>query len=221
MKDLKASRGRYFIENAIAQGEHERQDFKYAVNDARKIARSLSAFANHSGGRLLIGVKDNGVVAGVRNDEDVYVVEAAAQIYCVPPQEVTFTAYRDAEGSVVIVAEVARAPQRPVRVKEEGDALRAYYRVADENIAASGLMVRAWTASDGGRPVEFDAAAEGRVLDALRVGGLPMSVKDLCGVCRMSQRSVERAVVRLYAMRLAEFVHTRGGFMVTCTDVSE
>lgn len=215
MKDLKASRGRYFIENAVAEGEHERQDFKYAVNDARKIARSLSAFANHGGGRLLIGVKDNGVVAGVRNDEDVYVVEGAAQIYCEPPQEVSFTAYRDAAGLVVIVASVDRAPKRPVRVKEEGDVLRAYYRVADENIAASGLMVRAWTAADSGRPVEFDAAAEGSVLDVLREAS-PMSVKELCGECRMSQRNVEMAVIKLYAMGLVEFVHARGGFMLTC-----
>lgn len=128
----------------VAEGEHETQDFKFAISDARKIARSISAFANHKGGRLLIGVKDNGVIAGVRNDEDIYVVEQAAERYCNPPQTVTFKAYR-LEGSVhVIVAEIERAESRPVSVVEQGGKLKSYYRVADENIAAHPLMERAW-----------------------------------------------------------------------------
>ncbi|WP_292288915.1 RNA-binding domain-containing protein [Marivita sp.] len=51
-----------YIQQLIREGEHQKQDFKFAVNDARKIARSLVAFANTDGGKLLIGVKDNGVI---------------------------------------------------------------------------------------------------------------------------------------------------------------
>ena len=50
----------HYIQDLILEGEHEHQDFKYQITDARKIARSISAFANNSGGHLLIGVKDNG-----------------------------------------------------------------------------------------------------------------------------------------------------------------
>ncbi len=128
----------------VAEGEHVRQDFKFAISDARKIARSLSAFANNQGGRLLIGVKDNGVIAGVRNEEDVYVVEQAAERYCTPPQHVEFKAYRLDAGICVIVAEIEASPVRPVAVLEKDGTRRAYFRVADENIAAHPLMERAW-----------------------------------------------------------------------------
>ena len=79
MKDITVRKGRRHILDLVAQGEHERQDFKFLISDARKIARSISAFANHSGGCLLIGVKDNGVVAGVRNEEDIYVASSTAR----------------------------------------------------------------------------------------------------------------------------------------------
>lgn len=46
-----------YIQQLITEGEHVHQDFKFAISDARKIAKSLSAFANTGGGRLLIGVK--------------------------------------------------------------------------------------------------------------------------------------------------------------------
>ena len=65
-----------YIHSLIAQGEHVEQDFKFEISDARKIARTLSAFANTQGGRLLIGVKDNGRIAGVRSEEEMYMIEA-------------------------------------------------------------------------------------------------------------------------------------------------
>ena len=46
------TRRKGYIEQLITQGEHVHQDFKYQITDARKIARSISAFANNSGGQL-------------------------------------------------------------------------------------------------------------------------------------------------------------------------
>ena len=49
-----------YIQSLINEGEHQQQDFKYRVEDAVKLAKSVSAFANTDGGRLLIGVRDDG-----------------------------------------------------------------------------------------------------------------------------------------------------------------
>ena len=68
-----------YIYKLIEEGEHQQQDFKFEISDARKIAKSLSAFSNTDGGRLLIGVKDNGKIAGVRSEEEIYMIEAAAR----------------------------------------------------------------------------------------------------------------------------------------------
>lgn len=126
MKDIKAIKAKAYLLDLISQGEHEQQDFKYVISDARKIARSISAFANNSGGRLLIGVKDNGTIAGVRNEEDIFVVEQAAQLYCEPEQEVDFTAYSAGDSGMVICAVVSKAFERPVCVNEADGKRRAY-----------------------------------------------------------------------------------------------
>lgn len=140
-----------FIRSLIAEGEHVRQDFKFEVSDSRKIARSLSAFANTDGGRLLIGVKDNGRIAGVRSEEEMYMVEAAAQVYCTPEVEVEMRVYRP-EGRSVLIASVEPAPRKPVMVKEEGGRKLAYVRIADENILASPVHIGVWRCeADNGR----------------------------------------------------------------------
>ncbi|MFP4472106.1 MAG: helix-turn-helix domain-containing protein, partial [Bacteroidales bacterium] len=73
-----------YIKKLIGQGEHQRQDFKFEISDSKKIARSLAAFSNTEGGKLLVGVKDNGAIAGVRSDEEFYMVQAAAEMYTRP-----------------------------------------------------------------------------------------------------------------------------------------
>ena len=92
---------RHPIEELIAQGEHQQLDFKFEVSDSKKIARTLSAFANTDGGRLLIGVKDNGAIAGVRSEEEYYMIEAASTMYTHP--SVPFEAKRwDMNGKTVL-----------------------------------------------------------------------------------------------------------------------
>ena len=81
---MRPNSDKVYLQQLIAEGEHQQQDFKFEISDARKIARSLSAFFNTDGGRLLIGVKDNGRIAGVRSEEEIYMIEAAAKLYCRP-----------------------------------------------------------------------------------------------------------------------------------------
>lgn len=57
IKNLRAIHDRELIYELIEEGEHEEQDFKFSISDSRKIARSIAAFANNRGGRLLEAVK--------------------------------------------------------------------------------------------------------------------------------------------------------------------
>lgn len=211
MKDIKAVRGSDLVRAMVAEGEHEHQDFKFAISDARKIARSISAFANNGGGRLLIGVKDNGVIAGVRNEEDAYVVELAASRYCRPEQSVQFRAYKVDGTAIVIVADIAASTARPVLAGEPDGSWRAYYRVADENIAAHPLMVRAWRMAC--IPTNIDSGTA-RVLAYIEACGKPVGTRDIALGLHISQASAESAVASLAATGHAAFIYRDGSFRI-------
>ncbi len=127
----------------ISQGEHQEQDFKYKIQDPEKLARSVSAFANTDGGRLLIGVRDDGHISGVRSEEEIFQMEQAARQWCRPASDVDFETF-SVEGRTVVIAAIPRARQRPVCALEEGGRKRAYVRVKDENIVASPLHMEIW-----------------------------------------------------------------------------
>ena len=210
MKDIPVRRGRRYIASLVENGEHAGQDFKYAISDARKIARSISAFANADGGQLLIGVKDNGSIAGVRNEEDIYVVEQAAERYCDPPQYIDFEAYSVDTGVVVILARIAAADSRPVYCIDADGRHRAYFRVADENIEAHPLMVEVWRNHDA-LSFRLDSAAS-RLLDLIDVNSDGLAIDTLHLSLGMSQRATNQLIIDMAGAGVIAFTHSRDGF---------
>lgn len=131
------------LHRMIAEGEHQQQDFKFRIDDAKKIARTFSAFANTDGGRLLIGVKDNGNIAGVRSDEEYHMAEAAAQVYSKP--EVAFeTNVWEVEGKRVLEIVIPKSTRRPHLAPNEKGQMRAYIRKDDQNLQANGVLIKLW-----------------------------------------------------------------------------
>lgn len=214
MKDIKAIKGKFYIQQLIEEGEHEHQDFKFAISDARKIARSVSAFANNDGGRLLVGVTDNGNIAGVRNEEDIYVIEQAAQMYCRPSQKVEFTAFKTEGGAIVIRAEIAKATHRPVQAQEPDGSWRSYYRVKDENIVASELMVRAWRKKESNTGSLLSLSdVESSLINHLKVNDV-ITLEEFMKISRLSQRSAEEIIIKLYAIEIIDFIYSDGYFKI-------
>ncbi len=131
------------LHKMIEEGEHLHQDFKFAITDSKKIARSLTAFANTDGGRLLIGVKDNGNIAGVSSDEEYYMIEAAATMYCKPPVEFKTVQWKEG-GKTVLEIIVEKSDQRPHKAPDKDGRYKAYVRVNDNNIVANGVLQKVW-----------------------------------------------------------------------------
>jgi hypothetical protein len=145
-----------YLRALIAEGEHQQLDFKFEISDARKIARTLSAFSNTDGGKLLIGVKDNGRISGVRSDEEYYMAESASTLYCKP--EVAFeTRNYQIDGKNVLEIYIPPVDRKPVYALDHDKRWMAYIRVADENILAGIVQLEVWKAKqvERGRLLEF------------------------------------------------------------------
>ena len=127
----------------ISEGEHQQLDFKFEISDSKKIARTLSAFANTDGGTLLIGVKDNGNIAGIRSEEEYYMLEAASEMYCQP--KVSFTAKEwNMDGKIVLEVTIKASREKLHKSPDKDNQYKPYIRIADENIVAPEVLEMAW-----------------------------------------------------------------------------
>ena len=184
------------LDSLIAQGEHQQQDFKYVISSVNKIAHSLSAFANTDGGRLLVGVRDNGRIAGVQSDEEIYMIDAAAKSFCLPPVECQMQTTQQ-EGCSVLICTVEASGRRPVLAREEDGSQRAYVRVADQNIVASPVHLELWRQQQsGGESILHEADRRWLSLFGQAAEGITLN-----RFCRLSRLPRKRAI-RLTAQLL-------------------
>lgn len=152
-----------YLYKLIKQGEHEQQDFKFCINDSKKIAKSLVAFANTKGGRLLIGVKDNGKIAGISSDEEFYMVESAAKIFSKPAIDF-ITQQWQIEGKTVLEINIEQGSKKPYFAKDENGKWLAYIRIKDENFLAHRIQIEAWKKESSPNGVCFSYSNDERLL---------------------------------------------------------
>jgi predicted HTH transcriptional regulator len=184
----------------ISQGEHQQQDFKFCINDSRKIARSLVAFANTNGGRLLVGVKDNGRVAGVKTDEEYYMVEAAANIYSKP--RVRFNVQEwDVEGKTVLEIIIQPGKDKPYFAQNDEKKWVAYIRRNDENILANKVLVDSWKIEKMHKGLKFTYDEPRKILVDYLSDNESITLSRFCKIAQISRLSAQKILSEFLALK--------------------
>lgn len=129
------------IRKLILDGEGLRQDFKKTITSCEKIAKTMVSFANNKGGRLLVGILDDGTISGVKSeDEEKYMLTKAAHFFCKPALEPKFEEiYID--DKIVLVVEIKESEIKPHYALGEDKKWWAYIRVKDKSVLASKIVI--------------------------------------------------------------------------------
>lgn len=200
-----------YLLNLISQGEHSQQDFKYKVQDAVKLAKSVSAFANTDGGRLLIGVRDDGNISGVKSEEEIYMMHAAAYKYCKPESKIGFETFH-ADGRTVVIATIPPASRKPVYAIDDDGKRVAYIRIADENIVASPVHLEIWRQEQMPQTMMHYTDTEQAFIGVMR-DNPQQSLNRLVRLSRQGRHHVIGTLARLVRYGIAKWEYTDMKFL--------
>lgn len=199
------------LKKLIEGGEGQHLDFKYCVSDSRKIARTLVAFSNSGGGRILIGVRDNGSIAGIKSDEEIYMVDTASHLYCRP--EITYIIRQHAsEGRTFLEVEVMNGTKRPYQVKDENGKWLAYFRHDDQNLLANRVLLQVWRKEEKmkGVIVKF-GKAENTLMGYLKEHG-SVTLSKFKKISGISSHRAEAIIANLILFRILKMDASEKGF---------
>ena len=163
------------IKRLAAMGEGAYLEFKNRVPRPERIAREVIAFANTDGGKVLIGVDDDGTVLGVKDaHEEFYSLQVAVADRILPAIDLRFEPIRISRTREVLVVHVPASPDRPHVLVPDRRAdgtlpkRRAFVRVVDQSVEASREAVALMKAEGRDDPVQFTFGdAERRLLEYL------------------------------------------------------
>jgi len=185
------------IKRLILEGENVSLDFKKTISSAEKIAKTLVAFANNKGGKLLIGVTDDGAIKGVKaEEEEKYMITKAAHQFCKPAIEPKFEeVYID--DRVVVVVDIPESDTKPHYAMDEDKKWWVYFRVKDKSILASKIIVDVLKqeSQETGQLISY-SDHEKKLLEYLEEHGR-ITLKEYSKLTRSAYKKAQKIIVSL------------------------
>jgi predicted HTH transcriptional regulator len=157
------------LKRYVSFGEGFYIEFKRRSPQPERIAKEVIAFANARGGKLFVGVDDDGTIRGVKDaEEERFSFRQALDAHCDPPVEVSIIAVPIARRREVIVVDVPESPDKPHYLfgatTGNGKTRTAYVRVADQSIEASREAIRLMKHERDPKDVRFEFGEKERTL---------------------------------------------------------
>lgn len=187
----------HHIKQLILEGEGVSLDFKKTITSCEKIAKTLVAFANNKGGRLLIGVTDNGEIKGVKaEEEEKYMLTKAAHIFCKPALEPIFEeVYFDSK--IVLVATITESDLKPHYAFGDDKKWWVYIRVKDKSLLASKIVVDVLKGSSKEQGVFIEYSENEKALLEYLEENERITSREYGQILKLPRRRAQRILVNL------------------------
>lgn len=208
------------LNRLIEEGEHQQQDFKYCINDSKKIAKSLVAFANTDGGRLLIGVKDNGNIVGISTDEEFYMVESAAKIYSNPSISFSIKEWKS-DDKTVLEVNVSPSNKKPHYAKDENGRWIAYTRIDDENVLTHRIQLAVWKKQKSSKGIYFTYSADEKFLIDYLKKNPAITFSKFIHLAHISRKKAEEILSNFVIMQVIKMQTNKEGTIFILNETFE
>ncbi len=187
------------IRKLLDKGEDESLDYKKEVNSESKIAKTMVAFANHRGGKLLIGVNDNRTIHGISAEEEKYILEKAAAFFCRPEIPITISEWQVGKKTVLEV-DIPKGENKPYYALGDDGKWWAYIRVKDQSLLASKVVLDVLKRESAGEQTLVTySTKEKALLDHLSKHGR-ITLNQYCKLVNISRRRATGILVNLISV---------------------
>lgn len=195
------------------QGEHITQEFKKKIAHPDKVVREVVAFANTHGGRLIIGVDDDGTISGLRYpEEEEYLLRHAILEYINPPIQFQSHIIALTEKKALVLFEIEKSTEQLHYVIQDFETKlgRAYVRVDDKSIQASREMREIIKGRRKIRNIRFSYGEKEQILMKQLSEHKTISVKEFAQVAKIPKAIASKTLVLLSLANVLEIIPDDG-----------
>ena len=191
----------------LSQPEGKTLEFKQDMSSPKGLLKTLVAFANTAGGRLVIGVTDDKKVIGIENplDEEERICNMIADT--IAPRLVPNLELYTAHDKTLLLVNVFLSGLRPHYLKSEGPETGVYVRLGSSNRQADKHLI-----------AELQRGVSGISFDTLPMPHLSADDLDLPAICSdFSERKINDSALHSLKILLKDqgkLVPSQGGMLL-------
>lgn len=196
------------IKRQIQGGENVILDFKKTITSFEKISKTMVAFANNKGGRLLIGVEDDGKIKGVKSEEEErYMITRAAHFFCRPQLEPVFTDLV-VDDKTVVVVDIPESDVKPHYALGEDNKWWVYVRIQDKSVLASRIIVEVLRKETRGENILIEYSPREKALLEYLAANPQITLEEYARMIKVSRKMASRIIVNLILMGIIKATTT-------------
>jgi predicted HTH transcriptional regulator len=209
----------------VAGGEGTYLEFKRRVPKAPRIAKEMIALANTEGGKLLLGVSDNGSLTGLRDVlEEEFALRRALEQFSMPIVDYSILPVRVPERQRdVLVVDVPESRSKPhFLVNQSNGEETAYVRVADKSVEASTEALELMYADGQEETLHFQFGQKEQVLMRYLDRYERITVGQFARLANISQSSASKTLTHLARINILHLHATESSdfFTLSCDYLS-
>jgi hypothetical protein len=200
----------------VETGENQHIEFKRLVHSPEKIAKSISAFANASGGTILIGVDDDKRIVGIESEKETAEIIWEAANHFIQPAVPFKTDVIEFRGRDVLAVTIEESKTKPhFHLSETRDPKtfkkvverKVYLRNHDKNLLAAPETVQLMKAEH--QPIRISFGDNERTLMKYLNTYHRITVVEYSRLVNVSNRRAARILVSLVRAGVIH-LHTEG-----------
>ncbi|HOV11976.1 MAG TPA: ATP-binding protein, partial [Bacteroidales bacterium] len=148
-----------------------------------------------------------GKIAGVRSEEEIYMAEAAAQMYCKPAMNLKINQYTEEKKTVLEII-IPKLGNEICYALVDNNKWIAYVRVDDKNFQASRVHLRVWKRTLKAYPTHITyTEKEKMLLDYLTTNPF-IALHDFCVLAAIKKNIAETILVNMIMLGIIEIFYT-------------
>ena len=198
----------FVMNGLLSSPEGKTREFKRDLSSPKPLLKTLVAFANTAGGKLVIGMDDDRQIIGVSNplDDEERLCNLIAD--SIAPRLVPNVEMVTVEGKTLLVIEVFVSGNRPHWLKSEGAEAGVYVRLGSTSRQADAALIG-----------ELRRSVEGVAFDEMPMTDLRLDDLDLdaarqlfSGIGTLDQQALR--TLKLLTLHQSQWVPTKGAVLL-------
>lgn len=198
------------LRDLVSKGEGQYVEFKLKATFPEKIVREMVGFANSGGGQILVGVDDDGRLAGLKfAEEERFVIDRAIAVHSVPGLKYQSQFIPLNNKRSILQYRVSESRRKPIYYLESPSQTtrgEAFIRYKDQTIRASQEMVSILKRAKRKNSTLIKIGTEEQQLFSFIARHGKATVMDFMNICGISRNVASRKLVDLVISNILEIV---------------
>lgn len=202
-----------YVKQLITRGQDVSLEFISHIENQLTITRTIVAFANTNGGKVIVGINEKNKTVGVVPAEELKLLNEIISNECDPPVPFESKVIEDGR-HLLLEIDIPKSTSKHKTKGEDGE-MRFYHRIKDTTLVGNRVIINLWKLQDDSPPKPIDQDDNLKAIYEFIEEHKPVTVSKIFRFFALNKNEVNLYIAQLIHWGYIECVIVESGMAYT------